>query len=67
MCRPVSFTEDVAEEVGRLLRISGTSDVVDAAVVFTAIQNNCAVLTSDPHDLRRIADAAGTKVRLFTV
>jgi hypothetical protein len=67
MCRAVPFTEDVAEAVGRLLALSGTADVVDAAVVVTAISHGGAVLTSDPGDLGKLADAAGVRIPLITV
>ena len=67
MCRTVPFTEDVAEAVGRLLAVSGTADVVDAAVIVAAISHGGAVLTSDPNDLRKLADAAGMPVPLIVV
>ncbi|MCC3771561.1 PIN domain-containing protein [Streptomyces sp. UNOC14_S4] len=46
---------------------SGTSDVVDAIVVSTAVQYQAAVVTSDPDDLAHIADSLGVKLRLFNV
>ena len=46
---------------------SGTSDVVDAIVVTTAIQHQAAVVTSDPGDLTHLTDSLGVKLRLFTV
>ncbi|KJK58017.1 PIN domain-containing protein [Saccharothrix sp. ST-888] len=46
---------------------SGTSDVVDAIVVATAVQYQAAVVTSDPDDLTHLADSIGVKLRLFTV
>ncbi len=46
---------------------SGTSDVVDAIVVATAVQHQAAVVTSDPEDLTHLADSIGVKLRLFTV
>ena len=67
MCRSVPFSEDVAEAVGRLLALTGTADVVDAAVVIAAISHGCAVLTSDPGDLGKLADAAGVRVPLIVV
>ncbi len=67
MCRPVPFTDDVAEAVGRLLAASGTSDVVDAAVIVAALAHGAAVLTSDPTDLGKLADAAGVTVPLIVV
>lgn len=63
MCRPVPFAEDV----GRLLARSGTADVVDAAVIIAAIGHGGAVLTSDPNDLKLLADAAGVSVPLIVV
>lgn len=56
------FDENAGRAVGRLLRDAGTSDVVDAHVVLTALRYRAAVLTSDPDDLQRLA--AATKVRL---
>jgi exosortase/archaeosortase len=67
MCRAVPMTEDVAEAVGKLLAMSGSADVVDAAVVVAAISVGAAVLTSDPNDLRKLADAAGVSVPLIVV
>ena len=46
---------------------SGTADVVDAIVIVTAVQNQAPVVTSDPGDLARIADAIGVKIQLFPV
>lgn len=40
--------------VGRLLAASGTTDVVDAHVVWCARRTGQAVVTSDPDDLRRL-------------
>jgi hypothetical protein len=57
-----SFDEDMAQAVGRLLALSGTADVVDAAVVVVALGHGCAVLTSDPGDLAKLAGAAGVRV-----
>ncbi|WP_433266495.1 PIN domain-containing protein [Actinosynnema sp. CS-041913] len=67
MCRSVPFNEDVAEAVGRLLALAGTADVVDAAVVIGAISHGCAVMTSDPGDLGKLADAAGVRLPLVVV
>ncbi|MGH3834488.1 MAG: PIN domain-containing protein [Pseudonocardiaceae bacterium] len=67
LCALLSFTEQTGEDVGRLLARSGTSDVVDAAVIVAAIEHNAAVLTSDPKDLGKLASAAEYPVRLLTV
>jgi hypothetical protein len=67
MCRALPFTEDIAEAVGRLLALSGTADVVDAAVVVAAMSHGGIVLTSDPGDLHKLADAAGVTVPIVVV
>jgi predicted nucleic acid-binding protein len=66
-CVAVPFTEDRAEKVGRLLAVSGTADVIDAAVLLTAIEHNAAVLTSDPQDMRQLADAANARVQVISI
>jgi hypothetical protein len=43
-----------ATHVGRLLAVSGTSDVVDAHVVVCARRAGQSVVTSDPDDLRSL-------------
>lgn len=50
-------SEDIAKGAGALLGRSGTSDAVDAIVVATARERGAAIVTSDPDDLRRLADA----------
>lgn len=67
MSRAIPFTTTTADDVGRLLARSRSSDVVDAAVIIAAIEHNAAVLTSDPDDLARLADATEYPVRLLTV
>lgn len=67
LCTVLPFTGHTAEDVGRLLAHSGTSDVVDATVIVAAIEHNAAVLTSDPKDLAKLASAAEYPVRLLAV
>ena len=67
LCTVLPFTEQTADDVGRLLARSRTADVVDAAVIVAAIEHNAAVLTSDPKDLAKLASAAEYPVRLLTV
>lgn len=55
-----------ARGVGQLLAGSGTSDVVDAAVVALAHDGD-ALVTSDPVDLGRLVAVAGVDVRLISV
>ncbi|WP_018351786.1 type II toxin-antitoxin system VapC family toxin [Longispora albida] len=64
VCEILPFTEDTARKAGVLLGESGTSDVVDAAVVVAAMEHNATVLTSDPGDLRKIAEAVGFRIKL---
>jgi hypothetical protein len=47
--------ESRAREAGALCGLRGTSDIVDASVVICAIEHGHAVITSDPHDLARLA------------
>lgn len=59
------------ERAGRAAGVAcgaaGTADVVDAIVVAVAVQHQAAVVTSDPDDLGRLAEAIGVKLRLFAV
>lgn len=43
-----------ATNIGRLLAVSGTSDIADAHVVICARRTDAQVVTSDPGDLRRL-------------
>ena len=52
-----------ATSIGRLLAVSGTSDIADAHVVICARRSNQPVVTSDPGDLRRLDPA----LRLITL
>jgi hypothetical protein len=49
------------------LASSGSSDLVDAVVVVTALAREDLIVTSDPDDLRRIATAVGGPVSLHVV
>lgn len=55
-----------ARSVGRLLRESGTSDVVDAHVALLAEADDV-VLTSDEPDIQRLLDARQVKGRVVRV
>ncbi|MDQ3151936.1 MAG: hypothetical protein M3R63_09520 [Actinomycetota bacterium] len=61
-CRTSSAQETSWRPTG-----TGCPPVIDAAVIVAAIEHHAAVLTSDPEDLTRLADAAGYPVRLLTV
>lgn len=66
-CRLEGFSVAAAYDVGRLLAVSGTGDIVDAAVVLNAIWRQDAVVTSDPGDLRYLADAVGIAMPIEVV
>jgi hypothetical protein len=51
-----------AMATGRALARSGTSDIVDAAVVIAAAQRDGVVVTTDYVDIRRIVEALGVRV-----
>jgi hypothetical protein len=56
----------LARRAGMLLARSGRSDAIDATVVCLAADGDD-ILTSDPGDLRALAEAAGIHVELVPV
>jgi hypothetical protein len=58
--------EALGRRAGVLLGRSGSNDPIDAAVVCLA-QDGDEILTSDPGDLRPLAEAAGVHVELVPV
>jgi hypothetical protein len=66
-CRVESLTEQQARSAGAALAASGSSDLIDAAVVMAALMRGDLVVTSDPDDLRRIASAIGRDLALHVV
>lgn len=55
-CQVIPFSAESAHEVGALVGVSGTSDVVDAHLVLVAAATaSGGVLTSDRQDLIRLA------------
>ncbi|MEV4322554.1 hypothetical protein ACIG5D_11105 [Microbispora rosea] len=59
--------EHVGRAAGIACAAAGTADAVDAIVVVTAVRYQASVVTSDPDDLKHLADSLGVKLRLFTV
>ena len=55
-CDMVGFLPEEAHEVGGLLAQAGSSDIVDAHVVFTAGRSRSTVLTSDEEDLQQLSN-----------
>jgi predicted nucleic acid-binding protein len=66
-CRIEPFTESQARAAGAALAASNGRDLVDAAVVVTALARGDLIVTSDPDDLQRIATALGRSVEVYVV
>jgi predicted nucleic acid-binding protein len=66
-CEIVPDTEQVGRWAGVACAQAGTSDVVDAIVVMTALATDSTVVTSDPGDLERLASALGRKLPMLVV
>jgi predicted nucleic acid-binding protein len=54
-CIVENFDDAAARETGRLLGQSHTSDIVDGAVVVSALRRKDKIITSDPEDIERLA------------
>lgn len=59
--------ERTTRRAGEVCAASGTTDVVDALVMVTAVSLGTSVVTSDPDDLGRLAAVLGTRVALLPV
>jgi hypothetical protein len=66
-CLVEPFTEQQARAAGAALAASDGRDLVDAAVVVTALAREDLVLSGDPDDLRRIAAAIGRDLAVHLV
>lgn len=64
-CDIVSLGQDEIGPVGKLLALSGTSDVVDGFVAITAAGNGATVVTSDPGDITRLLHVIGVRVPIL--
>jgi predicted nucleic acid-binding protein len=60
------LTESLARRAGELLARTGSSEVIDAITAVSAAQRGDVVVTSDPHDLQRLADELRT-IRIMPV
>lgn len=56
----------VARNCGRLLARAATVDVVDGALALLVVTGDT-VVTSDPEDISRLLDMAGTEARVLAV
>lgn len=66
-CRIEPFTELQARSAGEALAVADGRDLVDAAVVVSALSREDLVVTSDPHDLCLIASAIGRTLAVHVV
>jgi hypothetical protein len=66
-CRIVPLTESQARTAGAALAGSRTEDLIDAVVVISALARGDVLVTSDPDDMRRIAQALGRALKLRVV
>lgn len=62
----VAINDDLGRRAGMLLARSGQSDAIDASVICLATDGDD-VLTSDPDDLRALAESAEIHVDLIPV
>jgi len=67
MCDTEPMSEELARNVGVLAGKSGHDDVVDVSVVEGAVRRGDAVVTSNMTHIRKVADAAGVRLRLESV
>jgi hypothetical protein len=66
-CDVVDFDEAAAHAAGRLLALTDTRDVVDAAVADLCSKHQADVVTGDARDLRPLLSAARAKCSVFDV
>ena len=58
-CEVEAMTPAQARATGELLGAAGRADIVDAAVVESAIRHGNAILTADRRDIERLVSAGG--------
>lgn len=67
MCDIEPMSEKLARDVGVLAGKANHDDVVDVAVVEGAIRRDDAVVTSNSTHIRKVAEAAGTNLRIEAI
>ncbi|MGH4007595.1 MAG: hypothetical protein ACRDTH_05400 [Pseudonocardiaceae bacterium] len=63
----IDLTHGRARVAGELCGRAGTSNPVDASVVLVATPRRATIVTSDPHDIRQLADATGTRLPIIAL
>jgi predicted nucleic acid-binding protein len=66
-CRLEPLDVITAKLGGQLCGYTGTSDLADAVVAVLAVRHDAAIVTSDVHDLRRLTEGSGRKLKIFPV
>lgn len=66
-CDVENLTEGRAKQVGRLVALSRSRDVVDASVVVGAADRRDTIVTSDPDDIGRLTRALGRNAQIITI
>ncbi|MGH3899782.1 MAG: PIN domain-containing protein [Pseudonocardiaceae bacterium] len=66
-CQVTPDTEDLGKAAGAICGRTGTSDVIDALVVVTALRQHALVVTSDPDDLLHLASSLHNKLAIYIV
>jgi len=66
-CAVVPLGESEAHQVGRLLAMTRTTDVVDAVVVTTALRQKATILTGDPDDIKRLVGVSGHAIAVVAI
>ncbi len=66
-CRIEAFDEERARRVGPFRAASGSTDIVDIAVVECAWRHRRPVITSDPDDLAAIAAAVNHRISIEVI
>jgi hypothetical protein len=67
LCGVEPMSEDQARNVGALAGKATHDDIVDVTVVEGAVRRNDAVVTSNEGHIRRVASAAGARLRIETI
>ncbi|MGH3788590.1 MAG: PIN domain-containing protein [Pseudonocardiaceae bacterium] len=63
----VDLTHRRARAAGELCGRAGTSNPIDASVVLVATPRQATVVTSDPDDIRQLADATGVDLPIIVL
>lgn len=66
-CHVEPFDAEDAHDVGALLGRAGARDVVDAHLVFIAAATSSPIWTSDPKDLRPLADQTPASLEIHRI